>query len=376
MVQAALGALIGELMMGRRLGNWALAWGGLIGISLNLEHLVSPVLTTAGKLMWLGGISHSLGVMALFGYALTLGLTWLWRPQKIGKSTVMGFVAVVLVGHLLLDCLTVSGAGIFWPVSSNRLALGILDREDFLIGLPWLVAAVWIAFVKEEKPKKSRVKKPVPLTKRRRLALWGLGLGMLYLMLGIGMKAIASSGFEADLTRNEVKYERRMIGPMPYNPFFWRALVDRGDEVWVGYRSVFDTSSKPVRWTVYSRNKELLTPMAKLSELGTLQNFTAGWWIARPNAKGAWLGDLRFPESRAWEVRKTMVDHRLQRSWIIDANSDKEPLREIRIASAYDEAFVKRMGSRIFGDPTRWEGNPRLTGVKGSLPESLPVYEK
>ena len=51
--QAALGALIGELMMGKRLGNWALAWGALFGMMPELlEVLVSPLLDTARELAW------------------------------------------------------------------------------------------------------------------------------------------------------------------------------------------------------------------------------------------------------------------------------------------------------------------------------------
>ncbi len=377
MVQAALGALIGELMMGQRLGNWALAWGALVGISPNAEWLVTPILSTAGKLMWLGGFSHSLLVMAAWAYIIAIALAWFWRPKKIEKATALAFVSVVLVGHLVLDTLTVTGAGIFWPFVSKRVAFNLLDRNDFVLAMLWVFLIGWIAFTKEVKPKKSRGKKPVStqMPKRRKLCLWGLGLGFFYLIFGVTMKSIASAGFEADLVRRGVKFERKHIGPMPYNFLLWRSVVDRGSELWVGYRSVFDSSGIPVRWTVYSRGQEALQQVTKVSETDDLKQLTDGCWIARPNAKGAWLGDLRLPESRTWEVRKTMVDSRLAQSWVIDLKSDQDPLREVMTHPQDNDDFIKRMVSRIFGNHEQWEGNPRLAGVVGSLPESLPIYE-
>jgi inner membrane protein len=37
--------------------------------------------------------------------------------------------------------------------------------------------------------------------------------------------------------------------------------------------------------------------------------------------------------------------------------------------------MLSRMGQRIVGKRERWEANPRLDGVTGSLPETLAVVE-
>jgi hypothetical protein len=60
-----------------------------------------------------------------------------------------------------------------------------------------------------------RTKKQLP--QRRRLNAWGLGLASAYALLSVAMKFAASAGFEADLARRGVAFERRMEAPTPFN---------------------------------------------------------------------------------------------------------------------------------------------------------------
>jgi hypothetical protein len=99
-----------------------------------------------------------------------------------------------------------------------------------------------------------------------------------------------------------------------------------------------------------------------------------GWWLARPHAKGAWIGDLRQPEARDWGNKKAMVDSRLARSWVIDTEVKGDHLRTFSEQVTTPD-FLKRLGARIIGRHEDWEANPRLAGMRGSLPEFLPVEQ-
>jgi hypothetical protein len=118
-----------------------------------------------------------------------------------------------------------------------------------------------------------------------------------------------------------------MEAPTPFNILLWRSVVDRGDEFWVGYRTVFERRDTPVRWTVYPQGADALHGMENLREVKRLQWFSDGWWIARRHAKGAWLGDLRFGEARVWGDRKGMVDSRLAFSWDVMPATKGDRLR-------------------------------------------------
>ncbi|MEO5914318.1 MAG: metal-dependent hydrolase [Luteolibacter sp.] len=373
--QAALGALIGELMMGKRLGKLALAWGALFGVMPELlELFFSPVLDTARELACRRALAHSLPLMALGSWGIAHGLAKLWKREKISKGEAGLFVFAVWSAHVLVDCFSTEGSALLWPLLSKRVTFDFLYRIDFLFTAPLLVTAVWLVFINEQKPKKTRGKKIAPVSKRKKICYWGLGLAAGYALLACGMKFIASSGFDADLARRGTKFSRRMESPTPFNFLLWRSVVDRDVELWVGYRTIFERHDTPVRWTIYPKGADALAKVADLRETKTLTSVTDNWWIARPNIKGAWLGDLRFCETRTWGSRKDAVDSRLAISWLIDTKHDGDHLREI-FPNESAPGDLMRMGRRITGDREAWEANPRLAGAEGSLPEFLPVEE-
>jgi inner membrane protein len=373
--QAALGALIGELMMGKRLGKRALGWGALFGILPSLEVLMFPLLDTARELAWQQGPGHSLIVMALASWGIARGLEKLWKREKITQAEAGIFVAAAWGAHLLVDCLTMGGAALFWPVSSQRVSFNLLHPDDFLLAIPLVAAVVALAILPEPVLKKTRGKKAAPPSKRGNVCRWGLGLSAGYVLLAVGFKFLASAGFDADLARRGTKFERRMESPFPCNLLLWRSVVERQDDFRVGYRSVFEFHSTPVRWTVYPKGAEALADVAEMRETKTLAAFTGGWWISRPHAKGAWLGDLRMPEVRIWGSKKGMVDSRLEMSWIINATATDDALTRIFPDTTAAGDSMGRAARRTFGDRGIWEANPRLAGVRGSLPEFLAVEE-
>jgi inner membrane protein len=376
--QAALGAIIGEMMMGKKLGKLALLWGALLGLMPELlEFLISPALDTARELASQRGLGHSLIVTGLGAWWAARGLERVWKREKVSRTEATFFLLAVWWTHLLADCFSSEGVAILWPVPGGRVAFGILHGTDFWFAGPLVVTAVWLACLPVEKLVKGRGKKTakVTATKRQKLLRWGLGLSAGYALLAAGLQWRTTAGFETDLARRGTKWVRRMESPTPFNILLWRSVVDRGNEFWVGYRSVFESQDTPVRWTIYQKSDEALARVAALREVKTLSAVTQGWWIARPHAKGAWLGDLRLPESRTWGSKKGMVDSRLAASWVVDATTKGDRLRQISPSGGMGGDYLERLLGRIFSNRDNWEANPRLAGVPGSLPEFLPVSD-
>ena len=367
---------MGEVMMGKRLGKRALAWGALFGVTPELlESLFFPLLDTARELACDRALGHSLVVMILGSWGIAHGLAKLWGKENISKAHAGCFVFTIWAVHVLVDCFSSEGAEVFWPFFSKRLTFQFLPELDFLFTVPVVAAVVWLACRREPKLVKTRGKKVVPPSPRRKLFFAGFAISAGYALIAVGMKFLVSAGFDSDLARRGTKYERRVESPTPFNILLWRSLVDRGGEIWVGYRSVFERSETPVRWTVYLKNAEALHRVAAMRETKTLMNRADGWWLARPYANGAWLGDLRFPEARVWGSKKGMVDSLLGVSWVIDPTLKKDHLRSFSPSSANSSDYFQRLFTRISGNRESWEANPRLAGVSGSLPEFLPVEE-
>lgn len=373
--QAALGAVLGELVMGKRLGKQALCWGALFGILPELlEVLFHPVIDTARELSWHHAAGHCVLMMALGCWGIPRGLEKIWKREKISRKDATTFLLTVWAAHVALDICTTDGVALLWPVLDKRVALNFLNPVDFVFSAPLVVAACWLAVLKEEPVKKSRSKKPQPLPKRRKVLRWGLAVAAGYAVMAVGMKSAASAGFAADLSRRGTKFSDRIEVPTPHNFLLWRSVVDRGDELWVGYRSAFESHTTPVRWTIYPKGVEALEKVKTTREARTLAAICDGWWLVRPHAKGAWVGDLRRPEARDWGSKKTMVDSRLARSWVIDTEVKGDHLRSFSESTGSAD-YLKRLAGRFIGRRDEWEANPRLAGIKGSLPEFLAVEQ-
>jgi len=363
--QAALGAAIGEATLGKKIGNRAILWGALFGTIPDLDVIFTPLLDNAQRLEFHRGGSHSLLVMVVASLLLAKPLSRLWSREKISPLRAGTFVFLNWSTHVLIDCFTTYGTSVLWPFSEHRIAFNNLFIIDPFYTLPLIISLIWLAFY--------RSKKNQP--KRTRILHWGLGLSSAYVGFSFAMKLLVSSSIEADLTRRGVEYERRTESPTAFNTLLWRAIVDHDDEIWVGYRSVLEHPSKPIRWTVYPKQKNVLEPYDGEHEIETLKWFSQGWWIARPHATGVWIADMRFGETRTYDDKPDMVDSRIVFSWSFEPHVSPERLTQTRPDARNAKDSLKRLGPRILGKTDAWEANPRLAGIPGSLPEWLNVVE-
>ncbi len=365
LTQATLGAAVGEAVLGKKLGNRAIIWGALLGTLPDLDIIVNPLLDTARKLAHHRGASHSLLIMFLASFLLAKPLAKLWKKQKISPQRAGTFVFLVWSTHVLIDCFTVYGTSVYWPFSETRVALNHMFIIDPLYTIPLVVSLIWLAFYRTKKQQK----------KRSRILRWGLGLSTAYVAFTVGMKFLVSATFDADLARREVTYTRRMEAPTPFNALLWRSVVDRENEFWVGYHSVLDSPSAPIRWTIYPKKQEVIEPHKNEREIQTLQWFSRGWFIARTHNKGVWLADLRFGETRTYDAKPGTVDSQFRFAWSFRPEAERDRLQQVSLSVGDPKSRVKRIFARAFRQIDQWEANPRLAGVPGSLPETLPVTE-
>lgn len=361
--QAALGAAIGELMLGKRLGNRAIAWGALFGTLPDLDILLSPLLDTAGNLWWHRGPSHSLLVMIVASILLGPRLAKRWKREKVSPTLAGWFVFLAWSTHVLIDCFNVYGTEVLWPFANTRVGFNNLFIIDLCFTLPLLITLVKIYFLKHKKQ----------LLQRRKLNLWGLGIASAYVLISVGMKSIASSDFESDLSRRNISFLRRMEAPTPFNIFLWRSVVDLGDSFWVGYRSIFESKDTPIRWTIYPKGENSLIGHHQMREVKTIKQFADGWWIARPHVKGAWMADMRFQEIRHWGTRGGMVDYKMPFSWDIVPTASRDRLQKLRPSRDGSLETLKHMVLRLSGDHESWDTPARLSGATGRFPETLDV---
>ena len=109
LTHAALGALVGEWLLGRKLGNRALALGAVVGLLPELDVLMVPFVDQARWLDWRDSVTHSLLMVTLVPIVLGRWLARRMTKPKLGANALGWPVAAILAAHVLVDCLGCRG---------------------------------------------------------------------------------------------------------------------------------------------------------------------------------------------------------------------------------------------------------------------------
>ena len=141
--QTALGAVVGEVVLGRKAGNKAILWGAAGGLIPDLDVLVVPLFSEVDGLFVHRGFSHSL----VFAFLLAPLLGWLIYRIHRKKMTITWRDWSLLVfwaafTHPVLDYLTTYGTGAFLPFSGYRLEFGTIGIVDIFYTLPIILVPV------------------------------------------------------------------------------------------------------------------------------------------------------------------------------------------------------------------------------------------
>jgi inner membrane protein len=342
--QIVLGAAVGEVVLGRRIGNRAMVWGAVAGTIPDMDVLGKYFLSELDNLAFHRGISHSLlfCVVGALGFgwvtdrlyrsphhrwiamatkaaaAVLIGFVvnfitqivspggwlpvalyipaagyWLWRHAQrcyftaswsAPDADLKGWVLLFFWGfltHTLLDCFTTYGTQLFAPFSDTRVAWGTIAVADPLWTFPFLACLLVAArFAREDS--------------RRRL--WnGIGLGWccFYLALTVVNHSRVHRTFEAALAEQGRSYEKFHITPTIFNNLLWNVVVDVGDEYLLAQYSILD--EVPIAFHPVPKGFELLRDFDTDETLRVLRWFSAGYCNAVLREDGGLqLNDLRF----------------------------------------------------------------------------------
>jgi len=236
--QFVLGAAVGEVVLGKKLGNRALILGGIAGTIPDLDVLASPFMSEVDSLAFHRGISHSI-TFAVFG-ALFFGWVaykyydWRWKPDKHWEVPKMrSFQWMFFWGiftHALLDAFTMYGTQLFAPFTDYRLAFSTISVADPLYTVPFLVALVVVCFYKRT-------------SRKRQFWNWfGIIWSCSYLMFTVFNKMYVKHQFESQLAESGIVYDRQIVGPTILNNILWSTTVQTDSAYYSGQYSLFDQS--------------------------------------------------------------------------------------------------------------------------------------
>ena len=249
LTQIVLGAAVGEAVLGKKVGNKALLWGGIAGTIPDLD-VVYIWLKGGGaidEIVLHRGISHSITFAILMAPVLGWLVNWLYRNRgeaSFKQWTTLFFFAIFT--HPLLDSLTTYGTQLFLPFSDYRVSIATVFVVDLFYTLPFLISVIALSFINRTSGW------------RKRINYIGLGLSSAYLLWGIANKYIATSFFEADLANEKESKELVFVGTTPLNIALWYGVAETDYAFHIGYYSLFD-NAEDIRWVEFDKNHHLIS---------------------------------------------------------------------------------------------------------------------
>jgi inner membrane protein len=291
-----LGAAIGELMAGKKLGKKVLLVGAVAQSLPDIDFVASFWLDTSRDVWTHRGITHSF-LFVLLLTPLLAAVAWrVYRSAGMSVREWCLFFGLQLFVHIFIDAFNAYGTGWFEPFNHTRISFNVLFVADPFyscwLGLSFLALVI--------------LKKNAP--SRKAWARMGLLLSSLYLCYCLGNKWRIDTRARRDLDRGSVHYNRYFSTPAPFNSWLWYVAAEDSNGYHTGYLSVFDHQPVSFRWQ--PRNDSLLAPLRARRDVSCLLRFAGGYYTIDRWKDTLQFNVLRFGEMEGWsDPRARFVFH-------------------------------------------------------------------
>ncbi len=286
LTHVALGAAIGTVTIGRKVGarRGALI-GGLITELPDLD-VFFPADSRLDEFIEHRGPTHSLVMHLLATPVFGEALRFVDRRLREERWLCYGLVLAALWVHGLLDGFTTYGTKLLWPIFTEPISWSSIFIIDPIYSLPLFLAFIYSLSVRAPSG-------PAPLGSRaRRIATAGLILSSAYIGWTLIARELAETKVLDALAAAEVRYERLMITPMPFNSLLWRGLAIDGERYVNIYVSLLDSGVAPIY--EHPRNMALEAQLPDRVSLDKLVWFSRGYYAMLEEDGAVMARDLRL----------------------------------------------------------------------------------
>lgn len=282
-----LGACVGELLAGKKMGRKAMLWGAVAQSLPDIDFVASLWSSPAQDLLAHRGFTHSFLFIGLLTPLLSFLASRWNRSSLVSLKDWLIFFSVQMLIHVLIDVMNAYGTGWFEPFSHARIACDILFVADPLFTVSLVVASFVLLFRKG-------------ITARRRWALGAIMISLSYLVYAGYNKWTVGEVVESSLASQKISHQEYFTTPTPFNSWLWYVVVKDTAGYHIGYRSVFDQSSTMPFFYV-PRQDSLLTPVRGQEDLQHLLRFSKGYYVVQQWGDSLVLSDLRFGQIMGWQ---------------------------------------------------------------------------
>ncbi len=302
LTQVVLGAAVGEVILGKKLGNKAMVWGAIAGTIPDLDTIVGSIfMNRLDSLAFHRGISHSIFFALTFSFLIayfaktfydkeyyriswvrTLGsvLSTIFTLILVGVFGLAGYVFGGTTGLIIcgLPCLLLSIYLIrrIWVARKTTL-----DIDTNISFKKWYFFFFWAIFTHPildcftvygtqlfapfsyYRVSWDNISVADPIYtlsfgaflligshyprlnfNRRKFTYIGIALSTMYMALTFYNKSKVNQVMENTLVEEKIDYNRYMTSPTILNNILWSGTVDTDTSFWIGQYSLLDKTKK------------------------------------------------------------------------------------------------------------------------------------
>ena len=258
--QFALGAALGEAVLGKKAGARAPIVGGLVA-SLPDIDVIYPFANDVASFTWHRGVTHSLLVLALVAPIISAALMRTRLRHHGHPRDWRLLVYLALLTHPLLDALTIYGTQLLWPLPLPPVTWSTLFIIDPLVTVPLIAGLIGVRLARRFSP--------------ARHANWlGMALAIAYVTWSIGAKMHVDRVFLEGLQAQGIEVRRMISTPLPLTTLSWRAIAMHQG----GYTQGVYRMGEAVRFETFESHPKLLEGLPAAPDIERLEWFTKGFY--------------------------------------------------------------------------------------------------
>jgi len=291
--QFTLGAAVGVTVLGRKIGpRKAAITGGLLGTLPDLDVLILPD-DPIDAFLTHRGWTHSFLVHVALTPVLGELVRRIFKPMNGERALSYAAVFLCLTTHAMLDALTIYGTQLFWPIWPKPLFLGSVFIIDPAYTIPLLVAVIGAFFLGRWGPR------------YRKVLTVCFALSLVYLGWSVTAQQLVAGKAQAFLERYNVKPEKLLATPTPFNTLFWHVIGVDGDRSFSLHVPAFGDPAT-ANFYAYNRNLNLLGCDAADDRAARVGGFSGGYYRVMEKDGEVSVADLRMGLTPDYAFRFTL----------------------------------------------------------------------
>ena len=271
LTQAALGAAIGEVILGRKIGYKGAVIGAIIATIPDLDVVLIPFYSSLERISIHRGFSHSILFSLIGSILIAFILTKLKWTKQISYVRLLIFCWLALFTHMLLDAFTTYGTQLLLPFSNYRVSFDSINIVDPFYTLPLLLGLILSLTYFRNKDSRSLYSKI------------GIAISSLYLILTLGIKSYVNQKFDEVLTSQGIEYNSLLTVPVKIGSISWYGVAKTNNSLFIGRYN--NLSPNLILFTEFPINNHLLNDIpTEISS--TLKWFSKDFYtVAESNGK-------------------------------------------------------------------------------------------